>query len=332
MVLVEPGRSAHLMGMAGHDPVVFFTYRDDLPQARGTTPTTRPAAALRAVYGDFDGLMPEILDLVERSGTTHADTVGQIHLEHWSRGRVVLLGRLRLVPHALLGPRVRARPRRRREPRTPPPGARRHRPGRPRRARRVGGRAAARHRRGAVRRPPGPALLPARATAWSPPCARRRCRSSRSPGWRRCSGPPGGVPRVPNAPEFRPGTTFTGRSPPRPGLRSRSLRKLSLDRAWRAPTTLGHLIAAGRYRASSTARRSVASRARVGSSSRRPAAPVDRAAAPKGRVPPLMRPDHEIPQPSAIPAVPDRRPLRDRAGGRRRARPLAVPGPARVAR
>jgi 2-polyprenyl-6-methoxyphenol hydroxylase-like FAD-dependent oxidoreductase len=92
MVLVEPGRSAHLMGMAGHDPVVFFTYRDDLPQAHGATPTTRPVAALRAVYGDFDGLMPEILDLVERSGTTHADTVGQIHLEHWSRGRVVLLG------------------------------------------------------------------------------------------------------------------------------------------------------------------------------------------------------------------------------------------------
>ncbi len=92
VVLVEPGRSAHLMAMAGHDPVVFFTYRDDLPQARGTTPATDPVAALRAVYGDFDGLMPEILDLVARAGTTHADTVGQIHLERWSRGRVVLLG------------------------------------------------------------------------------------------------------------------------------------------------------------------------------------------------------------------------------------------------
>jgi 2-polyprenyl-6-methoxyphenol hydroxylase-like FAD-dependent oxidoreductase len=92
LVLVEPGRSAHLMAMAGHDPVVFFTYRADLPQARGTAPTTDPVAALRAVYGDFHGLMPEILDLVARAGTTHADTVGQIHLERWSRGRVVLLG------------------------------------------------------------------------------------------------------------------------------------------------------------------------------------------------------------------------------------------------
>lgn len=92
VVLVEPGRSAHLMAMAGHDPVVFFTYRTDLPQSAGTAPTTRPVEALRAVYGDFDGLMPEVLDLVSLAGATHADTVAQIHLERWSRGRVVLLG------------------------------------------------------------------------------------------------------------------------------------------------------------------------------------------------------------------------------------------------
>ncbi|MDL5158816.1 FAD-dependent oxidoreductase [Actinomycetospora termitidis] len=92
VVLVEPGRTAHLMAMSGHAPVVFFTYRADLAQAVGTEPVRRPEEALRAVYGDFDGLMPEILDLVAEAGTTHADTVGQIHLERWSRGRVVLLG------------------------------------------------------------------------------------------------------------------------------------------------------------------------------------------------------------------------------------------------
>ena len=92
VVLVEPGRTAHLMAMVGHDPVVFFTYRADLAQAVGTAPTERPEQALRAVYGDFDGLMPEILDLVAEAGTSHADTVGQIHLERWSRDRVVLLG------------------------------------------------------------------------------------------------------------------------------------------------------------------------------------------------------------------------------------------------
>lgn len=93
VVLAEPGRTAHLMAMAGHDPVVFFTYRADRPAAAGRgDPRADPVAALRAVYGDFAGLMPEILDGVEEVGTTHADTVGQIHLEAWSQGRVVLLG------------------------------------------------------------------------------------------------------------------------------------------------------------------------------------------------------------------------------------------------
>lgn len=91
VVLAEPGRTAHLMAMRGHRPVVFFTYRRDRPEVP-TDPIADPVAALRAVYGDFGGLMPEILAGVAESGTTHADTVGQIHLEGWSRGRVVLLG------------------------------------------------------------------------------------------------------------------------------------------------------------------------------------------------------------------------------------------------
>ena len=120
VVLVEPGRSAHLMAMAGHDPVVFFTYRADLPQARGTAPTSDPVAALRAVYGDFDGLMPEILDLVAGSGTTHADTVGQNPpraLEPRPRRAARRRG---VVPDAVLRARLRARARRRGEPRAPP--------------------------------------------------------------------------------------------------------------------------------------------------------------------------------------------------------------------
>lgn len=93
VVLAEPGRTAHLMAMSGHDPVVFFTYRADRAEAAAVgDPRADPVAALRAVYGDFAGLMPEILDGVAEVGATHADTVGQIHLERWSRGRVVLLG------------------------------------------------------------------------------------------------------------------------------------------------------------------------------------------------------------------------------------------------
>jgi 2-polyprenyl-6-methoxyphenol hydroxylase-like FAD-dependent oxidoreductase len=90
VVLVEPGRTAHLMAMHGHDPVVFFTYRDGPAGARAAA--ADPVGALRAVYGDFAGLMPEILAGVAEAGTTHVDTVAQIRLGSWRSGRVVLVG------------------------------------------------------------------------------------------------------------------------------------------------------------------------------------------------------------------------------------------------
>lgn len=90
LVLAEPGRTAHLMAMAGHDPVVFFTYRADA--ASGRRAAADPVGALRTVYADFAGLMPEILDGVAEAGATHVDTVAQIRLGSWRRGRVVLVG------------------------------------------------------------------------------------------------------------------------------------------------------------------------------------------------------------------------------------------------
>jgi 2-polyprenyl-6-methoxyphenol hydroxylase-like FAD-dependent oxidoreductase len=96
VVPAEVGRTAHLMAVAGHDPVVFFTFRAALLAATGGQAATRAAAdpvgALRQVYGDFAGLMPEILDGVEEAGATHVDTVAQIRLGSWRRGRVVLVG------------------------------------------------------------------------------------------------------------------------------------------------------------------------------------------------------------------------------------------------
>lgn len=91
VVLAEPGRTAHLMAVRGHDPVVFFTYRAG--HAGGARAAADdPVGALRAVYGDFAGLMPEILDGVAEAGATHVDTVAQIRLGSWRSGRVVLVG------------------------------------------------------------------------------------------------------------------------------------------------------------------------------------------------------------------------------------------------
>jgi 2-polyprenyl-6-methoxyphenol hydroxylase-like FAD-dependent oxidoreductase len=97
LVPAEVGRTAHLMAVAEHAPVVFFTFRAEL-LAPGAGPDAAaraaadPVGALRRVYGDFAGPMPEILDGVEEAGTTHVDTVAQIRLGSWRRGRVVLVG------------------------------------------------------------------------------------------------------------------------------------------------------------------------------------------------------------------------------------------------
>ncbi|GAA4789067.1 FAD-dependent monooxygenase [Actinomycetospora chlora] len=95
VVPADVGRTAHLMAVAGHAPVVFFTFRADLlaeGRDAAAVAAADPVAALRRVYGDFAGLMPEILDGVEEAGTTHVDTVAQIRLGSWRRGRVVLVG------------------------------------------------------------------------------------------------------------------------------------------------------------------------------------------------------------------------------------------------
>lgn len=96
VVPAEVGRTAHLMAVEEHAPVVFFTFRADLLGADGRDAAGRAAAdpvgALRRVYGDFAGLMPEILDGVEEAGATHVDTVAQIRLGSWRRGRIVLVG------------------------------------------------------------------------------------------------------------------------------------------------------------------------------------------------------------------------------------------------
>ena len=91
VVPADVGRTAHLMAVEAHAPVVFFTFRAELAGDIGRV-AADPVGTLRAVYGDFAGLMPEILDGVEEAGTTHVDTVAQIRLGSWRRGRVVLVG------------------------------------------------------------------------------------------------------------------------------------------------------------------------------------------------------------------------------------------------
>ncbi|HEY2195534.1 MAG TPA: hypothetical protein VGH76_24980 [Actinomycetospora sp.] len=265
---MEPGRSAHLMAMAGHDPVVFFTYRADLPQARGTSPRTRPVAALRAVYGDFHGLMPEILALVAGAGATHADTVGQIHLERWSRGRVVLLGDSAWcpTPYSGYGSALAL----------------------------TGGESLGRHLTVTDGEAPD---VPAALRAWEAECrpgtdvartAARRARhfflpdnrlvtAVRQAALRTLSQPWAArllraLPRgegVPAGPIGFSTRTFTRRSPARPAAGGASLRKLSLDRAWRGADYSGLSGRRGRVRGHARTTRRVHARREARRAARR---------------------------------------------------------------
>ena len=202
VVPAEVGRTAHLMAVAEHDPVVFFTFRADLLGVDGADAASRaardPVGALRRVYGDFAGLMPEILDGVEEAGTTHVDTVAQIRIGSWRRGRGRARRRRRLVPDALLRPGLGARARGRRDARHPPRRA----PRRPRgRARGVGAGPPPRGARGGQRGPAVTPLLPARQPPrgrGAPRRAARRVVAAGRPGAAR----PGVAGRGPRRPRW----------------------------------------------------------------------------------------------------------------------------------
>ncbi|MGP4003685.1 FAD-dependent monooxygenase [Streptomyces sp. 8N706] len=90
LLVVDTGRSVAVQAFHDHDPVAMFLYCHPWPAAEARK---RPAVALRSTYADFKGpVVPELLDAVERAESTLFDQISQIHLNSWSRGRVVLVG------------------------------------------------------------------------------------------------------------------------------------------------------------------------------------------------------------------------------------------------
>jgi len=84
------GRTAAIINLGPRRSSVFFTYRSsdvDAALAAG------PADALTDTFGDLGGGFPDILKRLRRDpGDAYFDSVNQIVMDRWSRGRVVLLG------------------------------------------------------------------------------------------------------------------------------------------------------------------------------------------------------------------------------------------------
>ncbi|MGS2809712.1 FAD-dependent oxidoreductase [Nocardia sp. MW-W600-9] len=87
---IGPGRTAAVMNLGPERSSAFFAYRcldPDTELALGAAP------ALTGAFGDLGGGVADALrQLDAEPGTAYFDSVGQIVMDRWSQGRVVLLG------------------------------------------------------------------------------------------------------------------------------------------------------------------------------------------------------------------------------------------------
>ncbi|MFF3224313.1 FAD-dependent monooxygenase [Nocardia suismassiliense] len=87
---IGPGRTAAVMNLGPQRSSAFFTYRCPDPAAE---PALGAAAALDRAFGDLGGGVADALrQLSADPATAYFDSVGQIVMDRWSQGRVVLLG------------------------------------------------------------------------------------------------------------------------------------------------------------------------------------------------------------------------------------------------
>src|SRR5688572_11530943 len=91
LIMAEEGRSAWVFPFADRPPTVLLSYRTDDLDAE----FTRPAIdSLRAAYGPepTGSTLGWLLDQFEKAPDHLFDSAEQVHLDHWHRGRVVLVG------------------------------------------------------------------------------------------------------------------------------------------------------------------------------------------------------------------------------------------------
>jgi 2-polyprenyl-6-methoxyphenol hydroxylase-like FAD-dependent oxidoreductase len=87
--LTDTGRTLAIVSVGADRAVAFFGYRTDRPQdelADG------PLVAIHRAYGDMGWVAPAVLQQLERAESVYFDTISQMVVDRWSRGRVVLLG------------------------------------------------------------------------------------------------------------------------------------------------------------------------------------------------------------------------------------------------
>ncbi|MER5426054.1 FAD-dependent monooxygenase [Streptosporangium roseum] len=91
LVLAEPGRSAWIFPFADHAPGLLFSYRTDDIDAEFTHPAVE---SIRAAFGPqpSDPLLESLFTAFEQAPDHLFDSVHQVRMPRWHRGRVALVG------------------------------------------------------------------------------------------------------------------------------------------------------------------------------------------------------------------------------------------------
>jgi hypothetical protein len=88
-MLTAPGRTAIVANLGAGRSAALLTYRSTDP---GGDLADGPHPALTRAYRDSGWLLPELLDQLDQVESVYFDSTTQVRADHWSRGRVVLLG------------------------------------------------------------------------------------------------------------------------------------------------------------------------------------------------------------------------------------------------
>ncbi|MBN6057695.1 FAD-dependent monooxygenase [Nonomuraea sp. RK-328] len=91
LTLAEPGRSAWIFPFSDHAPGLLFSYRTDDVDAEFSRP---PIESIRAAFGPRPAgpLLDRLLTAFEQAPDFLFDSVNQVRMPSWHRGRVVLVG------------------------------------------------------------------------------------------------------------------------------------------------------------------------------------------------------------------------------------------------
>jgi 2-polyprenyl-6-methoxyphenol hydroxylase-like FAD-dependent oxidoreductase len=87
-----PGRQMSRFSMRGDRTMFLFVVRDEYLTAADPSGDRDPKAVLRDVFADIGWEGPQILDAMDRADDLYFDTVSQIRMARWSKGRVALVG------------------------------------------------------------------------------------------------------------------------------------------------------------------------------------------------------------------------------------------------